>query len=129
MFIGKKTLQVNPKSLEPQLAVLLREPAQRVLLIESKTRKIVDDMLALILVPTSIVDPFNNLTELAEELELLEMDSYKLTKTTLLENTLPQGLSEVITLECLEKHYNTIKLIMQLPQDSSDIKRKRSDAL
>ena len=97
IFIGKKTLQVDPNVLEPQLAVLLREPTQRILLIESETRKILEDLLASILVPMSIVDPFNDRTELAEELTLVEIGLDKLTKTELLENTLPQGLTEVLT--------------------------------
>jgi hypothetical protein len=98
IFIGKKTLQVDPNVLEPQLAVLLREPTQRILLIESETRKILEDLLASILVPMSIVDPFNDRTELAEELTLVEIGLDKLTKTELLENTLPQGLTGVLTL-------------------------------
>ena len=93
IFIGKKTLQVDPNVLEPQLAVLLREPTQRILLIESETRKILEDLLASILVPMSIVDPFNDRTELT----LVEIGLDKLTKTELLENTLPQGLTEVLT--------------------------------
>jgi hypothetical protein len=114
IFIGKKTLQVDPNVLEPQLAVLLREPTQRILLIESETRKIFEDLLARILVPMSIVDPFNDRTELAEELKLFEMGLDKLTKTELLENTLPQGLTEVLTLERLERRYNTIKRSTEL---------------
>ena|ERR1700734_1387918 len=93
IFIGKKTLQVDPNVLEPQLAVLLREPTQRILLIESETRKILEDLLASILVPMSIVDPFNDRTELT----LVEIGLDKLTKTELLENTLAQGLTEVLT--------------------------------
>lgn len=109
ILIGKKLLHNNNNVLEPQLAELLREPHLRVSLITSDTRKLCEYMLACILVPTAVVDLFNNRTEFVEVVKFLEKDSDKIAKTELLENTLPQGLTEVLTLELLEKQYNTIK--------------------